>query len=249
MVDIHTHILPGVDDGARNSEEALCMAAAAWETGTECLVLTPHCNIPAAPRANYRSRGLIEAFERFRGAVRQAGIPIRLTLGAEVFADERLPELLKSHSLLTLAGSRYLLIEFDFGADPGTIRDALAAVSAAGLRPVLAHPERYAMTAVHPDAIFDWVQSGCVIQLNKGSLLGRFGNDIRDTARLLLEHRLVHCIASDAHHRDIRTPELDEVRRLTERLCGPRYTELLFDENPLRIVSDQPMRIPRALPF
>ncbi|MBQ7983258.1 MAG: hypothetical protein IJ302_06800 [Clostridia bacterium] len=248
MIDIHTHMLPGTDDGAEDLDEALRMAQAAYDSGTEYLVLTPHVNAsPECP--NYWSRAMFERFHAFRRAVHEANIPLGIGYGAEVFYTDALPGLLSEGKLIPLAGSGCLLIEFAFDVSPQIIRTALSQVSAAGLIPVLAHPERYFLTARDPRAIYDWVQSGCIMQINKDSLLGVFGDAVQNAAMTLLSHGLVHCVASDTHHAAVRTPQLDTVYRMIEKKNGTRDAQILLRENPLRMLHGQPLIRAKTVPF
>lgn len=241
MVDIHAHILPEVDDGSHDMEESVEMARTAYESGTEYLVLTPHVNAPGID-GNYWGREMHARYADFRGAVHAAGIPIRIGYGAEVFYTPEMGALLREGKLLPMAGTRYFLIEFAFDVTPHVIREALETVARAELIPILAHPERYKMTARDPRAIFDWVRSGCLMQLNKDSLLGVFGHEISETAHLLLSHGLAHCIASDAHHADYRTPRLDRVYRYVEQIYGTETAEVLLSENPGRLVRNEALQ-------
>ena len=125
--------------------------------------------------------------------------------------------------------------EFAFGEDPMFVRHVLGRISEKGLVPVLAHPERYFFVQQNPRMIYDWVMSGCVIQINKGSIIGRFGEDAAKTARLLVGHDLVHCVASDAHGTDVRTPVLSEAY---DAICvnfGRECAKRLFYTNPAHI--------------
>ena len=248
MIDLHTHILPGIDDGAQSLQTALEMVRMAAESGTEYLVLTPHVNTPGNPDA-YWGRQMHARCAALRAAVRDAGISVGIGYGAEVFYTDALLALLAQGKLLPLAGSRHLLIEFPFDVDPITVRNALRTVSNAGLVPILAHPERYRMTAYDPRAIFDWVQSGCIMQMDRDSLLGGFGSSVFEAARTLLAHGLVHCIASDAHDTERRDPCLDEVQRYLTASIGARDAHILLRENPRRILRDQTPLTPRLKPF
>lgn len=248
MIDLHTHILPRVDDGAESLETALAMAHMAAEHGTEYLVVTPHVNIPGT-NGNYWDKDMQRRYAAFRNAVREAGIPLGIGYGAEVFYTDDVPALLADGKLLPLAGSRCLLMEFPFDIDPITVRNALSAVNAAGFVPIMAHPERYRMTAYDPRAIYDWVQSGCIMQMNKDSLLGGFGATVFDTARTLLQHGLVHCIASDAHSPAHRDPCLHEIRDYLTAVSGARDAEILLRENPRRILKGLPPLSQKLVPF
>lgn len=119
-----------------------------------------------------------------------------------------MPKLLREGRLLTINGGRYLLIEFGFHEDPLRIERLLDELLAAGYWPVVAHPERYYGLQRMPNYLYDWVNRGVVLQVNKGSLFGRFGRGAQALAEAMLTHGLVGCIASDAHRPDVRTPEL-----------------------------------------
>ena len=143
MIDLHTHILPGVDDGAPDLETSVLMAAVAAESGVTHLVATPHSNQRGAFE-NYASPALQVRFDCLRAAVREAGIPLELSLGMEIFGTGDVPKLLREGRLLTINGGRYLLIEFGFHEDPLRIERLLDELLAAGYWPVVAHPDAHA---------------------------------------------------------------------------------------------------------
>ena len=138
MTDIHTHILPGLDDGAQGLYDTLEMAAMAFENGTTRIVATPHCNIPGM-YDNYFGERYIQAFERARKAIEQEKIPVELLPGMEVFATEDVPELLAAGKIMPLNQTRNVLIEFDFAEDPWFAERLLRRVREVGARPVIAH--------------------------------------------------------------------------------------------------------------
>lgn len=241
MTDIHCHILPEVDDGAGSMAEAVEMARLAWESGVERIIATPHCCLPHQQADNYRSPALARRFSRLRHAVAEAGIALEILPGAEVLATPQLPRLLQERKLLTLAGSRYLLVEFFFDEELPEMDDLLRAVTDHGLVPVIAHPERYYAVQRQPQAVARWFHSGCAIQLNKGSILGRLGRRAEATADWLLERGLAHAVASDAHSCAVRTPHMGQLQRYLTDRCGAEYTRVLLDINPGRIAQDQPL--------
>ncbi len=241
MVDLHCHILPGVDDGAENMEEALQMARMAADSGVREIIATPHCNLPYAPRKNYMSYALQERMEQFREAVHQARIPVSVSPGAEVLCTADLEFLLQRGKLPTLAGSRYLLMEFFFDETMDYMTDRLSCVAAEGLIPVVAHPERYDAVQRNPYALEQWFVSGYVLQLNKGSILGQLGRGAEAAANWLLSQGLAHAVASDAHTSVTRTPHMGQIREYLEDTCGPDYARLLLHTNPGRILRDRPV--------
>ena len=144
MIDIHAHILPGLDDGSDSPETSLMMAYAAVESGVTAIIATPHCN-QRGLYENYASPELTGRLERLRGEIKAAGIPLEVYQGMEVFGTRDVPRLLREGKLLTLNGSRYLLIEFAFREDPLYMDRLVHAILEDGVIPIVAHPERYVL--------------------------------------------------------------------------------------------------------
>ena len=150
------------------------MASMAAESGVETVIVTPHCNIPGEA-ANYPSRELLGRFMALRETIDAAKIPLRILAGAEVFCTADIAELIRAKKLLTLASSRYILVEFAFNEDSIEMNSRLEQIFAEGLTPVIAHPERY--NAVQRDRTLPerWFASGYVLQVNKDSIFGGLG--------------------------------------------------------------------------
>jgi protein-tyrosine phosphatase len=155
----------------------------------------------------------------------------------EIFATEELPGLLKSGRVWTLNHTRYFMTEFSFGEAPSFCAEILRQCREQGFRPVIAHPERYYFVQEDPQIAYEWCRAGYALQLNKGSLLGRFGRQVKITADLLLNHGLAACVASDAHGTHRRTTHMGEVRDYLIEGYGSDYARLLLEENPLRILT------------
>ena len=238
MIDLHTHILMGVDDGSRSLKESLQMARMAADSGVQGMVMTPHCNIPGLYE-NFDSRELRLQFEKLQEAVREAKIPLELYPGMEVFAGEGLAELIREGQLIPLNDGNYLLAEFDFEEEPSYMTFLLEMILKEGYRPLVAHPERYAAVQAESNLAYEWVQMGCALQINKGSILGRFGRREQRSAQLLLEHELAACVASDAHHAQLRTPHMTEVADYLRKTYGRECVQLLLEDNPERILRGQ----------
>ena len=237
MIDLHTHILPGLDDGSPDLETSVLMAAVAAESGVTHLVATPHSNQRGAFE-NYASPALQVRFDCLCTAVHEAGIPLELSLGMEIFGTGDVLQLLHDGRLLTLGGGRYLLIE--------RLLDALLAD---GYWPVVAHPERYYGLQRMPNYLFDWANRGIVLQVNKGSLFGRFGRGAQALAAAMLERGLVGCVASDAHGPDVRTPDLAGAWDYLAERCSEELARCLLEDNPGRILRSEPLPEGRFRPF
>lgn len=241
MIDIHTHILPDLDDGAENFEEACVMAEMAVRSGVKAIVATPHSNDEFG-FFNEESEFLREQFEIFRRILREEKIPLEVFRGMEIWASADIAEKIKSGRLLTLNGSRYVLVEFAFEEEAWWYDAVIQEIVKAGFIPVIAHPERYTCVQENPELVFQWYQMGACTQMNKGSILGRFGRDAARSAEILLKHQLYTCIASDAHHQDYRTADMFEVRRYMKRYYGVNYTAELLQKNPSDMLQNREIR-------
>ncbi len=248
MIDIHTHVIPGVDDGSQSMQESLELLALAAESGVHTLVATPHCNIPGE-FDNYADPELSAQFDRLERARAQAGIPVRLCRWMEIFATPDLPDLLRDGRVWTLNGTRYFLMEFSFTEDPFFCLDVLRRCRDLGFWPIIAHPERYYFVQDDPDLAFSWCIEGFGLQLNKGSLLGRFGPEPQRCAHLLMQHGLAACVASDAHGPNQRSTYMKEIQDYLMDQYGTDYCRLLLEENPARILSGKELLGYEPIPF
>lgn len=234
IIDMHTHILPGVDDGARTMEDSLEMARVAVNSGVRVMVATPHSN--REPRFASQVESRVRALQ-YR--LRCEGIPLRVLPGMEIFVDRDTPARLAEGELLPLNGTRYALVEFSFEEDPLFIDESLHEVRAARFVPVVAHPERYACVGEDPQMAAEWRRRGYGVQVNKGSLLGRFGERIQHTAVKLLMDGLVTAVASDAHSPEVRTPDMAPMARFLSEALSPAAERTLLWDNPRRLLADE----------
>ncbi|MBQ3271835.1 MAG: hypothetical protein IJH44_01125 [Solobacterium sp.] len=247
MIDIPTHVRPGVDDGSESMEMSLKLVETALESGTHSIIATPHCYRGVFD--NYAGEELQDRWDALHHAVRRAGLPVHLYQGMEVMACEDLPELLKSGRIWTLNSSGYFLLEFEFGEDPAWCRKIITACIAAGYIPVIAHPARYYFVQDDPGIVYDWYRLGCGIQLNKGSILGENGRRARDTSLSLLRHCVVSCVASDAHRTYWRSTDMRRCEEYLGQNFGEDYTYMLLEDNPDRILRGRKLVGYKPLPY
>ena len=227
MIDIHAHILPGIDDGAEDMYDTLEMARMAADSGVDKIIATPHCNIPGM-YGNYFGREYIDRYESVVRAVRKEKIPIEI---------------------MPLNQSRYILMEFAFDEDPEFADSILKRVEEVGARPVIAHVERYEFIQDYPQIAYRWFRKGYVIQANKGSFLGRFGGGPKRAADSLLRHNLISVIASDAHSPLQRTPYMMDVYEELSREYSENHLDVLFQYNPARICDNQEILRLEPVPY
>lgn len=248
MIDIHAHMLPGIDDGAADIYDTLEMAEIAARSGIRAIIATPHCNIPGF-YDNYFGIYYKELFVKTYRAIEREKIPVKLYPGMEVFATEDLPRLFQNGEIITLSHSKYLLVEFSVTEDPMFAVRILDKLKELGVKPVVAHAERYEFVQDNPQIVFQWRKKGYVIQANKGSFLGRFGKDARETVYRLLDHNLISVVASDAHSPKYRTPYLLEAYDILREECEKEYRDVLFYQNPARICKNKPILMPEPVSF
>lgn len=239
MVDIHCHILPGVDDGAEDLTESLEMARMAVRCGITELAATPHFrgDYPDAKRRILLS----QQFLQLESALKQEKIPLKLHLGAEILCTGQTVELAWAEQLPTLGDTRYVLCEFPFDAPGSYMSDILYGIAEAGFHPVVAHPERYAAIQQDPRRVQRWFSRGYVIQINKGSVLGAFGIRPQSIGQWLLENGSVHILASDAHSALRRTTDLSQLRSWLLKHYSRGYAQLLLEDNPRRLLQGMEM--------
>lgn len=248
MTDIHTHILPGLDDGAESLYDTIEMAVMAYENGTSSIVATPHCNVPGV-YDNYFGKRYIGAFEAARRAIEKERIPIELLPGMEVFATEEVPGLLADGKIMPLNQTRNVLIEFDFAEDPWFAETILRRVREVGAIPVIAHAERFEFVQEDPRIVYRWQEKGYHVQVNKGSFMGRFGRKAEQTAYRLLNHNLITAVASDAHSPERRTTCMADTYRALEAEYPRKYLDVLFKTNPVLLCQGKPPIRFKKIPF
>ncbi len=231
MIDIHCHILPDVDDGARSWDIAIRMCAMAADDGIEHIVATPHANSEYAYDRAYLQSVLDEL-------QRRVGTRVALSLGCDFhFSYENIQEALRDPRRFTIADTNYLLVEFSNFSIPPTTGENLSALIHEGLTPILTHPERNPLLQQTPQTVVDWVSLGCLAQVTGSALTGRWGRRARAVAEWLLERDAVHVLATDAHGTDDRTPVLSSGRDAAAELVGMEKATALVDDNPRAIVE------------
>lgn len=245
MRDIHAHIIPGVDDGATDMESALAMAELALSGGVTAVCATSHCGFPGQDIRSFAER-YVSGYTALRNNLNRTGIALKLYPGMEIFGTMDTAELLQDGILKTLNGSRYPLIEFPFVNYAREATEILGEVIELGLRPIVAHPERYRYVQANPALLSRWTEMGCLFQINRGSLLGRFGRSAEQMAFSMLARGYVCVVASDAHSPTSRTTWMRDVRELISEEFSPLLADKLLEENPRLILEnkDIPMNEP-----
>lgn len=237
VYDIHCHILPGLDDGSPTPQKTMRMASMAAKNGTSQIICTPHCSTND-PNLGDRLQEILECTEEMNALLSDAEIPVTLLPGMELLCNGSLQRLLANGIFLTLAQSRYMLLEFPFNTRYSFINEAAQEVSDSGLRPVIAHPERYDCVQRDPERVAQWLSWGWLIQVNRGSLTGSLGLSAQRTSQWLMYRRMAHFCASDGHGTNHRMPELLSGYNWIARHCSEDYALLVTETNPRRLIRD-----------
>lgn len=238
-VDIHTHLLPGIDDGPREMSAALDIARRAAVDGTEIMVATPHQRDVMLGSSIQVLRNLVSELNGRLRAEREPHRPVvRVVIGMENHIELGLPGWVEDGRALPISDTRFILSEPPFSSYPDYVDDVLARLQGLRLVPVIAHPERNVVLQRNGKKVRRMVEDGMFIQLTAGSLLGDFGRDAQRSAEQLIRDGTAHFIASDTHRPvDARTPELSGAYQRVVELAGEQTAFELFDQNPRMLLS------------
>ena len=237
MIDIHTHILPGIDDGAQNLKESLEILQALVDQGVTELVATPHI-ISGVYENSHEiiNKKIIE----IRDLIREKQLNIVVHAGAEVYCEPDVINKVKKEDL-ALAQSNYVLIETALQRFPDNFEEILFNFQQEGFRPIIAHAERFSPFMNNIDHLLTIVNREIYVQMNSGSILGVFGNAVKDLALEMLNIGCVHVIASDAHGLKKRPILMKEAYNFVASTYSEEIAEILFYENPKRILNNEPL--------
>ena len=241
MLDLHIHILPGVDDGAQDYEDSIGMADLALKSGIRTVCATPHSN-QMGRYENFYTYEFSRRYDRLQEMLRTNHLPLQILEGQEIMASDDMLKKILDGKLISLNGTQYFLVEFPFGANPDWITDRLEDILSIDATPLIAHVERYYCVQYDPGFVYDWIQMGCVTQMNKGSVFGRFGSDVKEVCMPLLNYELIQCMASDAHGAVHRTPWMRDAHEFLTKHFDENYAEQLLTINPRNILNGRSVK-------
>ena len=241
MIDIHSHIVFGVDDGPRTREESLALLQEAFSQGVRTIVSTSHRrkNMFETPE-----EVIMENFKEVQALAKQELPDLTILYGAEIYYSEDALEKLEHKQIPTLNDTQYALIEFSARTPYWEIRNALSKILLLGIRPVIAHIERYAELENNEKRVKELIDMGCYTQINSSSVLKpRLFRDkyrlFKKRAQYFLAYNLVHCVASDMHNLTSRPPYMKQAFALIKQQYGEKKAQELFTVNPQSIISNK----------
>jgi protein-tyrosine phosphatase len=235
VVDIHSHILPEVDDGPKSWDISVAMCRAAAADGITHQVATPHAN-DRYPYDRAHLQGLLDHLQQL------ATDGPKLILGCDFHLSyDNLQDAVTHPTRYVIEGTRYLLVEFSNYSIPQQTTDSFLKLGNCGITPIITHPERNPILRESLPRVAEWAEQGCVVQVTGSALTGFWGERARRAAHWLLEHQAVHVLATDAHDTEKRVPILSTARDAAAKICGEEVAEALVEHNPRAIITNQPL--------
>ena len=235
MIDVHCHILPGIDDGPSIISDSVKMAETAYRDGITVIVATPHIKDRIHP-----VRIIQDKVDDLNRLLTARAVPLKIIRGADVSALLP-PSLLKSY---TINGTHYILMEFPHTHLPQNAGELLFNAILQGLQPIITHPERNPSIVKNPHLLIDLIEVNSLVQITAGSLTGYFGTEVQACAFYLLKQGLVHIIATDAHSNSGRIPILSEGFKAAENIVGRDRALRLVETNPASVIAGTPINVP-----
>jgi protein-tyrosine phosphatase len=240
LIDLHAHILPGIDDGAQTIEDSLAMAEVALEDGITMLVATPHV---VRGIFDNRKEDILKDVETLNNRLKKDGIGLLVLPGAEYRLEPDLPKRLAAGELLTLNNTgKYLLVELPASMVPEYTEQILYEIQLQGVTPIVAHPERNLGLAQKPQLLQEWSKRGIRAQITSASITGWFGRSVKKRALHFLHTGAAQIIASDGHEARGRAPLMHAAFKEIENLWGIELARTLSIKNPDLIIKGQPLK-------
>lgn len=248
MVDIHTHILPNIDDGSSCKEMSLAILQEAEKCGVTDLIFTPHFIFGSKyDLNNAKKETLLKSWKR---VAKKNKININLYLGNEIFVTNEIINLIKDNKIKTLNDSKYILFELPLNNDYNGLDNLIFDLRRKGYRPILAHPERYTNFQKNPSLLMDLLDKGLLLQVNVGSFFGFYGKKAKELVSLLAKHKMIHFFGSDVHYDN--SGIYDNVSNLYSKLSKYYSQDEINDlltNNALKVINNQNIITLEYIPF
>lgn len=236
MIDIHSHILPGVDDGSKDMDMSVKMAKTYMENKIKKVIATPHY-IEGIENNSLEDNKII--LEALKNRLKEEEIDLEVFLGHEVMMSLDILKDLGENNIATLNGSRYILIELPMFDIPLYTEAMIYELLIKGYQPIIAHPERNRMIVENPNLLFKLIEEGALAQLNLGSIEGKFGRKIAETGQLLLKHNMIHFVATDAHRSNVRTPAVENSLKILKNIVSKEDFHALTFKNSKYLLENR----------
>ena len=237
-LDMHCHILPGVDDGSASMDMSMAMLDFAYDEGIRAMILTPHYH---GGYVETDRQVIDETYDELKNALKLMHPDMKLFIGNEIYYYPSVPEWVEEGRVHTLADSDYVLLEFAGSVEKRELTEAVKNLCSNGYYPVLAHVERYENLVRDPSAVGELIDRGAYIQVNSRSFTGEGGMKVRHFVKKLLREEWIHFIGTDAHSMGSRRPEMADCADYIIRKCNEGYAADILYGNAVHIIKNQPL--------
>ncbi len=236
MIDMHSHILPEIDDGAKSIEESIEMIKEAYKAGFTAIVSTSHYIEDSYDASKQKRYELIKIIEK---RLENENIDITIYNGAEAYVNTNLNDLIKKEELVTINETKYLLIELPMNNKIIYLNEIISELKDNGIIPIIAHPERYSYVQKDPKILNDLIDQGVLFQSNYGSLIGKYGKDAQKAVKKLLKNNMIQLLGTDTHRSNSTYTQMDEIIKKFTKLLGKEKFEILSTVNPLKVIANE----------
>lgn len=240
MIDMHSHILPGIDDGSKHLEETNILLEEAKKAGFSGIILTSHY-MEGYYEANEASRK--ELMDKLKVE------DMQLYLGNEIYISDNIVELVNSKKASSINNSRYILFEMPFNTKPMNIYEVVYELLQYKFVPILAHPERYTFVQKEPDIIYELIEKGVLMQANYGSIIGQYGKKAELLVKKFLESDIIHFLGSDVHRINTVYPKMKQILKTLKDIIGEENLHRLTAINPNKVINNEEITIPEPEKF
>lgn len=242
MIDFHSHILYGIDDGAYTIYDSMKLIEEAEKVGFTKIIATSHYQVGDFETDEEKRKSIIEELQhRFNN--------VEIILGSEVYITQNMIELLEEKKASTINGTKYVLFEIPFLNNTMYFEHVIDDLKRNRYVPIIAHPERYKIVKENPTIVEDWIERGILVQCNYSSIIGKYGKEAQKTIELLLKHKLIHFLGTDAHRPEITYPYINKAKEKFIELAGEEYFKDLSERNAEKVINNENIEYSEMIPI
>ncbi len=246
MIDIHCHIVSGLDDGSKSLEQSIEMAKIASSEGIRKIINTSHYHLDSKFVVG---KEIEKKIGEFNNILKENEIDLEILVGNELYYTDELMNRIDELDFYSLNNSKYILIEFSPSNFPDNIEDIIYEFKIRNYIPILAHVERYEKIVKDPNRIYEYIKAGALIQINSSSIIGKSGKEIQNVCDILIRNNMVHFVATDAHSSNSRKPALNKAYKHVEGKIEEQKAKELFYENPQKLILDEYILIKEPIKY
>lgn len=240
MIDVHSHVIPKIDDGSESFEESYTMFLEAEKAGFTDIISTSHYIENYFEADSITRHAWIEAMNK---VLTENKINLKLHCGNEIYITQNLIKLIKQKKASTLADSKYVLFELPMNNNVKYLNEMIFEIKSLGMIPVIAHPERYAYVQKNPNLLIGLIEQGALLQSNYASIIGYYGNHAKNTVKKLLKNNMIHFLGSDCHKKNDIYSKISEIMIELEKVLNKEKIEELTTINPSKILKNEEIKV------